>query len=110
MKIKNHDLIIDLPTDDDESVIVENELQILNMVFKENPSTFKSIFKEFYESLIVAILFIIFSLPYIDNVVNSIIPISNNYYFLIGIKSIMVMILFWIIKNFNYSRSIKNRV
>lgn len=105
MKIKNHDLIIELPTDE-ESVIVENELQILNMVFKENPSSFRVIIKELYESFIVGILFIIFSLPYIDNILNSIIPVTNNYFFLILIKSIVVMILFWVIKHFNYSRSL----
>jgi hypothetical protein len=101
-QIKNHDLIIELPTD--ESDIVENELQVLNMIFKENPNTFKAIFKEVYDSIIVAILFIIFSLPYTDNIINSILPITNNYSFLIVIKAIFVMFLFWFIKYFNYSR------
>ena len=102
-QIKNHDLIGGLPTDE-ESEIEENELQILNMIFKENPSSFKAIIKEFYELLIIGILFIIFSLPYIDDIVQSILPITNNYYFLLVIKSIFVMLLFWVSKYFNYSR------
>jgi hypothetical protein len=101
-QIKNHDLISGLPTD--ESEVVENELQILNMIFKENPSSFKVIFREIYESLIVAILFIIFSLPYVDNIVQCVLPITNNYYFLVVIKAIFVMFLFWVSKYFNYSR------
>jgi hypothetical protein len=101
-QIKNHDLISGLPTD--ESEVVENELQILNMIFKENPSSFKAIFKEFYELLIIGILFILFSLPYIDNIVQSVLPITNNYYFLVVIKAIFVMFLFWVSKYFNYSR------
>ena len=101
-QIKNHDLISKLPTD--ESDIIENELQILDMIFKENPISFKSIFKEIYSSLIVGILFIIFSLPFINNVIEYVLPIANNNYFLIGIKSLSVMFLFWFIKHFNYSR------
>ena len=101
-QIKNHDLISGLPTD--ESEVIENELQILNMIFKENPSSFKVIFREIYELFIIAILFIIFSLPYVDNIFQTILPITNNYIFLVVIKAIFVMLLFWCVKYFNYSR------
>ena len=64
-----------------------------------------SIFLEAKESLIVGILFVIFSIPVVDSVIKRFIPSANNSsYILLLIKILLVMLLFWVLKHFYLSR------
>ena len=64
-----------------------------------------SLFSEAKESIIVGIIFLIFSIPAIDSVIKSIIPATNNSsYILLLIKILFVMVLFWVLKHFYLSR------
>ena len=96
----NADLIKDLPTDKVEPS--HDELQMMDMLFKNtSTSSMNNLFKELKDSLIVAILFIVFSIPQIDSLLNKYIPITQtSLYILILIKSIFVMGLYWLIKHF----------
>jgi hypothetical protein len=96
----SYDIIAQLPTD--TILPSDQELKILNSLFVEKKSAMKNIFDEVYEPLIVGIIFVVFSIPQIDDLIKSNIPVSNNsIYFLLLIKMVVVMVLFWIIKHFH---------
>jgi hypothetical protein len=94
------DYIIELPVDKNKKQD-EVEMEILRTLFKlkQNEPFLTLLWKEFYESFLVAILFLCLNLPYIDNVIKSIFPISANLDIVFfGIKFILVMITYWLIK------------
>lgn len=96
----SYDVISQLPTD--KILPSDNELKILNSLFVEKKSAMKNIFDEAYEPFIVGIIFVIFSIPQIDDFIKSNIPVSNNsIYFLLLIKMVAVMVLFWVVKYFH---------
>lgn len=92
-------LISSLPVDKIEPS--PEELQVVDILFKKNSGTVNVIFKEAKESLIVGILFILFSIPQLDDLIKKFIPItSNSIYFLILFKAFVVMLIFWFVKHF----------
>lgn len=96
----NSDLIKDLPTDKVEPST--DELQMMDILFKNaNTPGMNNLFKEIKDSLIVGILFILFSIPQIDTLLNKYIPITQTSpYILILIKAIFIIGLYWLIKHF----------
>lgn len=100
---KNSDLISDLPVDKNEPT--KTEIQIVDTIFKKHKKTMNSIFSEAKESIIVGILFVIFSIPAVDSLIKRFIPAANNStYILLLIKILFIMILFWVLKHFYLSR------
>ena len=96
----NSDLIEVLPIDKTQPTY--EELHVINTLFKNHNNTMNVIFNEAKESLIVGFLFILFSIPQIDDLIKKYIPVTNNsIYFLILIKALFVIIIFWILKHFN---------
>lgn len=97
----NGDLIDTLNTDDSPY-----NQQLANILFKdENKSTINNIAKEFKESIIIIILFFIFSSTQVDDLIMRVAPYtSNNRIVFLGIKCILIIILFYISKNFHLSR------
>lgn len=92
------DLISQLPSDKIQPS--HEELQLINMLFKENNTKILN-FNEIKETLLVGILFILFSIPQLDYFIKKFIPITNNsIYFLIIIKTIFILLLFWLINHF----------
>lgn len=98
----NGDLIESLPTD--KVVHTEQQLKVANMLFQEKKSTLSVILSELKDAVIICILFIIFSSEHIDNLIKKNIPNSNNLFVLYGIKCTIIIILFYILKNFHLSR------
>ena len=95
----NSDLLTELPSDKIQPSHEETEL--VNMLFKQNNNTMYLIFNEAKDALFVGILFILFSIPQLDELIKKIIPVANNsIYFLIIIKALLIMLLFWLIKHF----------
>ena len=93
-----HDYIYDLPVDKNNKQN-EVELELLRTLFQKNKSFFSCVIKESYESFLVATLFILFTLPYMENIIKSIFPITENLgILLIAIKFLLVMIAYWIMK------------
>lgn len=98
----NYDIIANLPID--KSIPTESELIILNTLFKdkEKKSILKKVTNEAYEPFFVGILFVILSIPQLDEFIKSNIQITqNSLYFLLLFKMFIIMILFWIIKHFH---------
>ena len=96
----NGDSIETLPTDDSQY----NE-DIANILFKDK-KTVNSIFSEFKESLFIVILFIVFSSKGLDDFISKIFPsIATNTVSVTLIKCVMIIFLFYIFKNFQFSRS-----
>jgi hypothetical protein len=97
----NGDLIDTLNTDDSPY-----NQQLANILFKdENKSTINNIAKEFKESIIIIILFFIFSSTQVDDLIMRVAPYtSNNRIVFLSIKCILIIILFYISKNFHLSR------
>lgn len=100
---KPYDILIDLPTDD--SIPSDIEIQLLNNIFKENKSFANVVVKEMFMPFIVGILFVVFSLPYTDNIIHSVVLISNgSEIILMAVKVVAIMSLFWLISNLNLAR------
>ena len=101
----NYDLISNLPID--KSQPTESELLLLSTLFKdkEKKSIVQSVISEAYEPFLVGILFVLLSVPKLDEFIKSNIQITqNSIYFLLLFKMFVIMILFWIIKHFHLCR------
>jgi hypothetical protein len=97
---ENADNISDLPTNRIQPS--HNEIKIVDTLFKKHSSTLGNITKEFKDSIVLGILFLILSLPQVDNLFKKYISITNNsIYMLILIKTIFFIVALWIIKNYN---------
>ena len=91
-----HDMIENLPTD--ESELNSKELFIINSLFKNEET--KAVFSEFKESLIISLLFVFVSLPFLETLIRRVIPIPDRMaYLLIAIKAILLGFIFWFVKN-----------
>ena len=97
------DSIANLPVDDNEPK--HEEIQIVNTLFKEHKSTLNKLVIEVKDLLIIGILFILLSLPQTDSIIQKVIPSSvNSIYILVGIKALLIMLVFWLIKYFYLSK------
>ena len=98
----NGDLIQNLPLE--KTQYTENQMKIANIVFKENQSALKAIASELRDAVVISILFVIFSSSQLDAFIVKTIPNSNNIFVMYGVKCIIIIILFYILKNFQLSR------
>jgi hypothetical protein len=89
--IKNYDVINELPSD--ENPVSDNEMKIVNILFKEKEKIKSKTTKDIFEVVVVGFLFVLVSLPCFD----SLFQIENTNIILI-IKTAIIMFLFWIIK------------
>jgi hypothetical protein len=95
-----YDYIYDLPVDKHKKQN-EVEIELLRTLFQKNKPFFSIVLKESYESFFVALLFLIFTIPYTENIIKSIFPVTENLsVLLIVIKFISVMIAYWMMKHF----------
>jgi hypothetical protein len=102
--VKNADVISTLPTDKNEPS--PSELQVVNTLFSTHKKDINCLLKEAKESLIVGIIFVIFTLPYTDTLIQKFIPITlTSCYILLLIKILGVMCVFWLVKHFYLSRN-----
>lgn len=82
------------------------EIQLVNHLFKQNHSTFSLIFQEAKDSIIVGILVIIFCNPYVESIIQKLLPFTqSSVYFLLTIKAILAGILYWLVRHFYLSRA-----
>jgi hypothetical protein len=93
----SEDKLIDLPFD--KSVPTHNETIIINSLFHKK-NTVDTIFKHTKDLLLLATIFIIFSLPQVDTLIMKIVqPTQKSLYILIGVKTLLFISLFFIINN-----------
>lgn len=99
MSIKG-DLIESLPEDD--STYNEN---LANVIFKQQ-KTVKNVFKELKESIIIALLFVVFSSEQLENIIKNVYPAAgNNKIAMMVIKCVLVVFFFYLFKNFEFARA-----
>jgi hypothetical protein len=79
----------------------EVELELIRTLFnKQNKSLFEKLAKESYEPGLVGLLFLALSIPYSDNIIKSIFPVTTNLdiVFLV-VKTLIIMVLYWLMKH-----------
>lgn len=91
--IKNYDVINDLPSD--ENPVSENEMKIVNILFKEKEKSKPKTSKHIFEVIVVGFLFVLLSLPCFDSLIFKFIENSN---IIMIIKTLLMMLLFWIFR------------
>lgn len=95
------DLIINLPVDNNTPS--SSEIQLMNTLFEKHRGTINIVAEESKESLIIAIIVILFSLPQINEIITKLSPIDSEYINLL-IKGVSAGVLFWLIKHFYLSK------
>ena len=101
--MQSADILSQLPSDKTEPS--PTELQIVDTLFRENPSGMKSILGELKDVAIVGALFFILSLPYLDNLIGRVFPVTlNSPYCMVGIKALVMMLGYWVVRHFYLSR------
>jgi hypothetical protein len=97
------DPIAQLPVD--QSQPTNNELQIVNSLFTKHKGTVNTLVAEAKDSLIIGLLFIIFSLPVVDSLIKRLIPMTQkSSHVLVAVKAVAVMAIFWLVSHFYLSR------
>lgn len=99
---KNGDDINLLPVD--ENPPSHEEIEIVEKFFKQKMTTFQKIMSHTKDVLIVGILFILFSLTQIDDIIVKFIPSAQSPYILLLIKAGFFMLVYFILKNWYLSR------
>jgi hypothetical protein len=95
---KNADLISSLPTNENQPRY--EELKIMDTLFKKHTSSITKIVNEFKDGFVLSVFFILFSIPFVDELFKKYVPYTcNSLYILIFIKSILFMLAVWIFKN-----------
>ena len=93
-----YDYIDDLPYDK-HTKQSDVEVELLKTLFKKNETLITFLLKQSYEPFLVAILFIIFSLPYTENVIQSIFPMTTNLAVLLLVfKVLFIMLGYYVLK------------
>lgn len=92
------DVITNLPVD--QSIPTHTEIQILDTLFKQKQGTIQRVFSGTKDVLIIGFLFILFSLPQIDELIKKFAPSAENSpYILMLVKTVLFMVAYFIIKN-----------
>jgi hypothetical protein len=97
------DVIEQLPAD--MSVPSHNEIRIVDQLFQQKKGIFDRILGQTKDIVILGGLFIVFSLPFIDNLIKKFVTATGTSpYILIGIKALLFVFSYFIIKNLYLAR------
>ena len=99
----NSDNIDSLPID--QSQVNHQEIQIMDTLFKRNKTLMDTIFTEAKDVVIVGLLFLIFMIPQVDELIKKVVPSANNseYILMVG-KMGIFMLSYFILKNIYLAR------
>ena len=93
------DLVQNLPTD--LSVPNHNEMIMVDTLFKQKKGTIDKILYHSKDMIILAVLFMLLSIPLADDLVNSLLPSTKtSKYILVFIKALLFVLLYFFIYNF----------
>ena len=100
------DPLRNLPTD--QNPLNHYETQVINTLFKEeNKFDIQNIAYELKESIVGGVVFMLLSLPYVDDIVKKFVPSAHNsILILIFVKGIIFIALYWVFINYALSRII----
>lgn len=97
------DVIEQLPAD--MSVPSHNEIRIVDQLFQQKKGIFDRILGQTKDIVILGGLFIVFSLPFIDDLIKKFVTAAGTSpYILIGIKALLFVFSYFIIKNLYLAR------
>lgn len=97
------DLIDQLP--EDQTTPSHNEIQIVDMLFKEKQRLFDKILSNTKDVLLVGVLYVVFSVPEIDNLIKKFVPMTrNSEYILTLVKALLFMSIYYILNNIHLAR------
>lgn len=97
------DIIQNLPID--QTTPSHNEIKIVDTLFKEKKKFIDKFLSNTKDLLILFILFILFSLEQINIILKKFIPITRTSpYFLIVIKSLIFVFIYFLINNLYLAR------
>ena len=97
------DMINQLPAD--TSVPSHNEIRIVDQLFQQKKGIFDKILSQTKDIIVLGGLFILFSLPFVDNLLKKFITVTNTSpYILIGIKTLLFVLVYFIVKNIYLAR------
>jgi hypothetical protein len=95
---KNYgDNIQNLPSDENEPT--NSEIQIIDSLFKEKTTAIQLFLANSKELIFLCVLFIIMSLPQIENLILNFFPNYNNQYVIIIIKAVAFSSIYFVLKN-----------
>jgi hypothetical protein len=96
------DPIRSLPTD--KSNPNHEELTIVNTLFQEHSEGISKIANEMKDAIVAGILFMIFSLPQIDNLLRSVLSFTQNSPIILTVvKGLLFTLVFYFVMNFALS-------
>ena len=96
------DTIQSLPVE--ETLADPGQVGFAKSIF-EDPKKQSAIYSEFSDSIILVFLFVIFNSEKADNLIRQYVPITrNSNVYLVALKCVLFVFLFYIIKNFQLIR------
>lgn len=89
----------------DEAPPTDGEVYILNKYFRTESSGMEKLLDGSQEIILVGILYLLISLPMVDMYIQKYIPATNSsLYVLYGVKALILMLLFFVIRNWGLVR------
>lgn len=94
----NSDFLDSLPTD--KNTPSHTEVQIVDSLFKKQHTVVQKILAGSKDVILVGFLFLVFSLPYIDDLVKKFAPSTEtSVYIFIFVKTLFFMFAYFLLKN-----------
>ena len=101
------DMINQLPAD--TSVPSHNEIRIVDQLFQQKKGIVDKILGQTKDIVVLGGLFIVFSLPFVEDLIKKFITVTNTSpYILIGIKALLFVFSYFLIKNIYLARNKPN--
>jgi hypothetical protein len=97
MSASSSDVIANLPVD--KSPLTPVEVQYADALFAKQQGIVESVISKSKDVLLVGVLFILFSLPALDTILVKIFPSASSSILLLGLKTLLIMFVYFIIKN-----------
>jgi len=91
------DIVENLPTDQQEPS--PHETQLFDTVFTQKKTIFDTIMGESKNILLLGALYILLSLPPLDNLLKRYIPLLESPYMLVGFKAVLLMVIYFVVVN-----------
>jgi len=86
----------------------QEEVQIINTLFKQEKNTIIVLLREFKDSIMVGVLFGIFSSEQVDKLLRKVSPrLDNSPILLLLSKCLLIGIVFWLLKHYMLAK-VKN--
>ena len=91
------DSIIDLPTD--KTMPSHREIEVIDSVFQKHKSLLATIMIDAKDAIILGLLFALMASPFAEGALSRFFPSMGSPYMSILIRSIVFMIIYYILKN-----------